>query len=209
MQCDPTTGSCLLPDEPSDAQRQPTTPSDVVIRYVGDPMCSWCWGISPVVKKLAEYCEQHGLSFVMTMGGLRAGGGDAWNSAFKDFLRGEWSHIQKKPANPSVSACWKLSNSTTIPSRPAGRSQRLLCCWLSGVYVPRQRCRFSLPLSISSMSMGEILKPRRFIVISATRWACHLKNSAKPLRHNGPERRLARTLRCAANGAFAPSPPYC
>lgn len=95
MQCDPTTGSCLLPDEPSDAQRQPTTPSDVVIRYVGDPMCSWCWGISPVVKKLAEYCEQHGLSFVMTMGGLRAGGGDAWNSAFKDFLRGSGATSRK------------------------------------------------------------------------------------------------------------------
>ncbi len=100
MQCDPTTGSCLLPDEPSDAQQQPTTPSDVVIRYVGDPMCSWCWGISPVVKKLAEYCEQHSLSFVMTMGGLRAGGGDAWNSAFKAFLREEWRHIQKTTGQP-------------------------------------------------------------------------------------------------------------
>jgi putative protein-disulfide isomerase len=100
MQCDPTTGSCLLPDESPGTQRQTTTSSDVVIRYVGDPMCSWCWGISPAVKKLAEYCDQHGLSFVITMGGLRAGGGDPWNSSFKAFLRQEWSHIQKTTGQP-------------------------------------------------------------------------------------------------------------
>lgn len=100
MQCDPTTGSCLLPDESPGTQRQTTTSSDIVIRYVGDPMCSWCWGISPAVKQLAEYCDQHGLSFVMTMGGLRAGGGDPWNLAFKAFLRQEWSHIQKTTGQP-------------------------------------------------------------------------------------------------------------
>lgn len=100
MQCDPITGSCLLPDEPTATQRQPTASSNVVIRYVGDPMCSWCWGISPVVKQLAEFCDQRGLSFVMTTGGLRAGGGDAWNSAFKTFLREEWSHIQATTGQP-------------------------------------------------------------------------------------------------------------
>lgn len=100
MQCAPQTGSCLLPDDPPGTQRQPATSSDIVIRYIGDPMCSWCWGISPVLEKLAEFCDQGGLSFVMTMGGLRAGGGDPWNSAFKAFLREEWSHIQKTTGQP-------------------------------------------------------------------------------------------------------------
>ncbi|MGL5384457.1 MAG: DsbA family protein [Serratia sp. (in: enterobacteria)] len=100
MQCDPVTGSCLLPDESSAAQRQPTASSNVIIRYVGDPMCSWCWGISPAVKQLAEFCDLHCLHFAMTMGGLRAGGGDAWNPAFKTFLRQEWSHIQATTGQP-------------------------------------------------------------------------------------------------------------
>ncbi|HGM5490112.1 TPA: DsbA family protein [Serratia fonticola] len=100
MQCDPFTGSCLLPDGSPDAPRQPATSDDVVIRYIGDPMCSWCWGISPTVKQLAEVCDQHGLSFVMTMGGLRVGGGDAWDSAFKTFLKQEWSHIQATTGQP-------------------------------------------------------------------------------------------------------------
>lgn len=100
MQCDPLTGSCLLPDELLDTQRQPFAASNVVIRYVGDPMCSWCWGISPVVKQLVEFCEQRGLNFVMTMGGLRAGGGDLWNSAFKAFLSKEWGHIQATTGQP-------------------------------------------------------------------------------------------------------------
>lgn len=100
MQCDPITGSCLLPDESSTTQRQPSASSSVVIRYVGDPMCSWCWGISPVVKQLAEFCDRRGLSFVMTMGGLRAGGGDPWNPAFKTFLSQEWNHIQATTGQP-------------------------------------------------------------------------------------------------------------
>ena len=29
---------------------------DKEIIYVGDPMCSWCWGFSPVLKRIeAEY----------------------------------------------------------------------------------------------------------------------------------------------------------
>lgn len=100
MQCDPITGSCLLPDEPFAIQRQPSASSNIIIRYVGDPMCSWCWGISPAVKQLSEFCDLRGLSFVMTMGGLRAGGGDVWNSAFKTFLRQEWSHIQATTGQP-------------------------------------------------------------------------------------------------------------
>ena len=40
--------------------------------YVMDPMCSWCYGFAPVIKRLVA--EQEGtLQFKLVMGGLRPG----------------------------------------------------------------------------------------------------------------------------------------
>ncbi|MCA9158412.1 MAG: hypothetical protein KDA51_16555 [Planctomycetales bacterium] len=70
------------------------------VRYIGDPMCSWCWGISPTVGEVAAFCDAEGIDFSITMGGLRAGGGDLWNVEFKDFLRNEWRHIAQATGQP-------------------------------------------------------------------------------------------------------------
>lgn len=101
MKCDPVTGACLLPD--LNEQNQPAlraTRDGLAVRYIGDPMCSWCWGISPAVSEVAAFCEAEGIEFSVTMGGLRAGGGDPWNAAFKDFLRTEWQHIAQVTKQP-------------------------------------------------------------------------------------------------------------
>lgn len=101
MKCDPITGTCLLPDPdgPVDAAA-PATHHGWAVRYIGDPMCSWCWGISPTVAAVEAFCEAQGIEFSITMGGLRVGGGDPWNSAFKDFLRNEWRHIAQATGQP-------------------------------------------------------------------------------------------------------------
>ncbi len=101
MKCDPVTGACLLPevDEPVDAAA-PAARGGLAVRYIGDPMCSWCWGISPTVGAVAAFCEAEAIEFSITMGGLRAGGGDPWNAAFKGFLRGEWRHIAQATGQP-------------------------------------------------------------------------------------------------------------
>lgn len=101
MKCDPVTGACLLPelDNPADSTA-PTARHGWAVHYIGDPMCSWCWGISPTVAAVEAFCEAQGIEFSMTMGGLRAGGGDPWNTAFKDFLRNEWQHIAQTTGQP-------------------------------------------------------------------------------------------------------------
>lgn len=102
MNCDPATGSCRIPDAapilPQGAKQAPG--GEVTLRYIGDPMCSWCWGISSTLEELARYCEQKGIGFTLTMGGLRAGGGDAWGPEFREFLRREWTHIAKVTGQP-------------------------------------------------------------------------------------------------------------
>ena len=62
------------------------------IIYFGDPMCSWCWGISEAVLKLKnKYAKT--IDFELVMGGLRPGGGDPWNAQMKEFLRHHWEQV--------------------------------------------------------------------------------------------------------------------
>ena len=68
--------------------------------YVGDPMCSWCWGIAPELEKLVAFCEQQGLIFEIKVGGLRPGGGDPWNHQMKEFLRHHWDQVLKATGQP-------------------------------------------------------------------------------------------------------------
>lgn len=68
--------------------------------YVGDPMCSWCYGIAPVVAGLQEYCDLHHIGFEIVVGGLRSGGGDQWNAQFRSFLRHEWQKIEETTGQP-------------------------------------------------------------------------------------------------------------
>lgn len=101
MTCDPVTGACLLP-EPESAQSvaQSGAHAAPTVHYIGDPMCSWCWGIEPVVGELAAFCAAEGIGFVLTVGGLRAGGGDPWNADFIEFLRAEWRRIGEVTGQP-------------------------------------------------------------------------------------------------------------
>lgn len=99
--CDLETGLCQIaePAAPPACQARPSAPG-IAVHYVGDPMCSWCWGISPAVKGLEAHCRDRGIAFSITLGGLRAGGGDTWNAAFRDFLRREWTHIRQVTGQP-------------------------------------------------------------------------------------------------------------
>ena len=65
--------------------------------YIGDPMCSWCYGFSPELDKIKEaFPETH---FEMIMGGLRAGGTEKMIE-LKDFLKGHWREVQKATNQP-------------------------------------------------------------------------------------------------------------
>lgn len=67
--------------------------------YFGDPMCSWCWGITNHLEQLKnEFRDQ--LDFSMVMGGLRPGGGDLWNDEMKVFLREHWEHVAEASGQP-------------------------------------------------------------------------------------------------------------
>ncbi|MEM9895321.1 MAG: hypothetical protein AAF789_03035 [Bacteroidota bacterium] len=94
--CDPNEGVCvpssILELEKIDGSGF-TTKTEII--YVGDPMCSWCWGISPELKKLQEALPRNRVSFKILVGGLRPGGGDRWDAQMKFFLRDHWEHVSE------------------------------------------------------------------------------------------------------------------
>lgn len=62
-------------------------------------MCSWCWGIAQHLGKLKDAFEGQ-VQFEIVMGGLRNGGGDAWDDKMKGFLREHWEHVHKASGQP-------------------------------------------------------------------------------------------------------------
>ncbi|KOF01745.1 hypothetical protein OB69_15465 [Roseivirga seohaensis subsp. aquiponti] len=95
--CDPETGECT-PSELGEFKAKPELNTDNEIIYVGDPMCSWCWGISNHLKTLKSEYPQ--FKFSIVVGGLRPGGGEAWDDEMKKFLKHHWEEVTKRSGQP-------------------------------------------------------------------------------------------------------------
>ena len=69
------------------------------ILYVGDPLCSWCYGIAPELQKLKdEYAPD--IPFHTIVGGLRPYETQVMDKRMKAFLRDHWVHVQERSGNP-------------------------------------------------------------------------------------------------------------
>jgi len=100
INCDPETGLCEIPNFTAEKTKAIPFDGETEIIYVGDPMCSWCWGISPQLNAFKRYGESTGVPFRLVMGGLRPGGGEVWNQEFKNFLKHHWEEVNKKSGQP-------------------------------------------------------------------------------------------------------------
>lgn len=69
------------------------------IIYIGDPMCSWCYGFSDVIQALRQrYQEQAKVSLLM--GGLRPDGTHVVDDRYRNFLRDHWTEIGERTGKP-------------------------------------------------------------------------------------------------------------
>lgn len=64
--------------------------------FVGDPMCSWCYGFGPELKKLREALK--GVPFSMIMGGLRDG--EIFDAAKLKNHLGYWQAVHEATGLP-------------------------------------------------------------------------------------------------------------
>lgn len=97
--CDPN-GFCKPAPLDQTTESQPTKEKNMKIYYVGDPMCSWCWGIANHLTQFQDYLAKENIEYDIIVGGLRPGGGDPWNEQLKGYLKKAWKTIHERTGQP-------------------------------------------------------------------------------------------------------------
>ncbi|MCA1778708.1 MAG: DsbA family protein [Xanthomonadaceae bacterium] len=67
--------------------------------YLADPMCSWCWGFSPVIEGIAEQYRDNARIRVLA-GGLYPGATEPMSNQFKAAVREHWQHVNRRAGQP-------------------------------------------------------------------------------------------------------------
>ncbi len=67
--------------------------------YFADPMCSWCWGFSPVIETLRERLAGE-VAIRLILGGLRPGTTESMDDAAKANIREHWDHVHEASGQP-------------------------------------------------------------------------------------------------------------
>ena len=86
------------PSPPENPSRFEPGPGKHVL-FFGDPMCSWCWGFAPELRRLAVRSEGHA-AFHVIMGGLRPGTQETWDEAMRSYIRHHWEDVHAKTGQP-------------------------------------------------------------------------------------------------------------
>jgi putative protein-disulfide isomerase len=80
---------------PIDVLASSANPDRPLIIYINDPLCSWCYGFAPEIKKIREKYLQHA-DFRMIVGGLRPDGDKPLSDEMREFLRIHWEEIHQR-----------------------------------------------------------------------------------------------------------------
>lgn len=67
--------------------------------YIADPMCSWCWGFSPVIEAIRREYETR-LKVELVLGGLRPGTKDPMPSTQRETILHHWQAVQRMTGQP-------------------------------------------------------------------------------------------------------------
>lgn len=83
--------------------------------YVGDPMCSWCWGFAPQIESLAnDYPVE------VVVGGLRPGPmAQPLEDRMAEFLERHWIEIGERTGQPFDTGFLKRRDGWTYDTEPA------------------------------------------------------------------------------------------
>lgn len=65
----------------------------MVIYYVADPMCSWCWGFAPVLEAVRRTLP-HGLELRYIMGGLAPDSDEPMPAQTREYVQNAWREVE-------------------------------------------------------------------------------------------------------------------
>ena len=69
--------------------------ADETIYYVGDPMCSWCWGFAPVLDAVKAAIPEE-LPLVYVMGGLAKDSDEPMPQETREYIQGQWRLVTEQ-----------------------------------------------------------------------------------------------------------------
>ena len=101
--------------------------------YFVNPMCSWCWGFAPVVRRLLD---SHGEALRITpaMGPLGRGR-EPMRETDRAIVRGHWEHVQAASGQPFDFAFFDRSG-FVYDTEPACRAVAVVRARDSGLALP-------------------------------------------------------------------------
>ena len=92
-----------------------TTKPEVI--YIGDPMCSWCWGMAPVIERIAR---RRDVDFRIVVGGLRPGpAAQILDDDLRGVLAHHWEQVAGTTGQPFAPASLERENWTYDTEMPA------------------------------------------------------------------------------------------
>lgn len=71
--------------------------ADLEFIYIGDPMCSWCWGFAPVLDALADHST---IPIRTVVGGLRPGPSAEPIEHLRSYLAHHWNQVAERSGQP-------------------------------------------------------------------------------------------------------------
>ncbi|WP_455208893.1 DsbA family protein [Kaarinaea lacus] len=72
---------------------------DKLLLYFADPMCSWCWGFTPVIDEIkAHFGDQ--LQIALVLGGLRPGTTEPIDNKAREEILHHWHEVHKRSGQP-------------------------------------------------------------------------------------------------------------
>jgi putative protein-disulfide isomerase len=71
---------------------------DLEFVYIGDPMCSWCWGFVPVLERIQDVYD---IPIKTIVGGLRPGSqAQVLNDQLEQYLAHHWHQVEEASGQP-------------------------------------------------------------------------------------------------------------
>ena len=88
--------------------------------YVADPMCSWCWGFSPVLEEIRRLYQDR-VTFQLMLGGLRPGNTERFDESRRAYILQHWYAVHERTGQP-FNFHFQMSPAFTYDTEPASRA---------------------------------------------------------------------------------------
>ena len=88
--------------------------------YIADPMCSWCWGFSPVLEQIRHRYEDR-VPFYLMLGGLRPGNTERFDESRRAYILQHWHAVHERTSQP-FNFEFQMGQTFTYDTEPASRA---------------------------------------------------------------------------------------